>query len=859
MTLSGTKKTCVILAALVVISAIAAFLFPAGEVSASRRGAAKVTAHVRPFHDDGGQVTFDINGYEKGDKCTFDLDFNHTIDVTNTWNCKVKSTGETSVHVTITTWGGSNPNDSNAGFNFVGTNVGDARCSVSNVSPSSADNKPTPSPVPTEAPTATPTPVPTAAPTAAPTPVPTAAPVINPTNGTSGTTIGTTMSTTQATTTQSTTAATTTTRATTTKATTTTSSKATTTAATTTKKDVTTTTTTTQATTTTTTTKKTKDTTTTTEKEKKKKETSEETSDTEPVVIPAQDETTTTMSTTAPTTPSSEETVEITTEATTLLIQKLVSSGPARGTKIQPWHLVVLAIIVLLLGRYLYLNKVRKYTSKESIIRLIPGVPKIYCSITGDKLDSQYAEEAALAARMMNSRSSGYNTASAMKNLRDMENSAKTVQPQSPVKRPGIASATQAANNSARFQGQGGGAGSKLSPEEKIAMEKAEAARRAAREAARRAEAARREAAQAAAQAEAERKAAERAAAELAETEAKVSSDPEAFARPVAKTTTIAGSAVAAGSAFKKEEAPTRPVWERDNNARPRGALNKPAWEQNRQQPKAQQEEAPTKPVWERNDEPKTRPDINKPSWAEKKEEPKPQAEAKPQAEPSKPVWEREEKPKKESQNKPFWAQKKESPKQAEEAPSKPVWEQEKKDTSYRASISNFEHRKPDSDEVNALGSALSKSKTPPPAAARPGVKANWDNYGGASPFKPVEGAAVPGFVPNAEAKANSQPAPQKNVRRNIDSDEPTSFTSGSSRKAAFFNKAKQNPVEQREESESAYGGIRRPNSAGQLEEEDRAPALGKALEGKRPSILNSSLPMESSDNKGTDGVSEGL
>ena len=858
MTLSGTKKISVLLAALVVISAIATFLFPAGVVSASSRGNAKVTAHCRAFHDDGGQVTFDVKGYEKGDKCSFDLDFNHDIDVTNTWNCKVKSTGESSVHVTITTWGGSNPNDSNAGFNFAGTNVGDIRCSVSNVSASSADNKPTPTPVPT----ATPTPVPTKAPTATPTPIPTkaptAAPVVNPTRGTSSSTSGTTRSTTRATTTRATTT-TTTTRATTKATTTTTSSNATTTAATTTKKDVTTTTT-TQATTTTTTTKKTKDTTTTTtEKEKKKKETSEETSDTEAVVIPAQDETTTTMSTTAPTEPSVEETVEVTTEATTLLIQKLVSSGPARGTKIQPWHMIVLAIIVLLIGRYLYLNKVKKYTSKESAIRLIPGVPKLYCSITGDKLDSQYAEEAALAARSMNSRSSGYNTASAMKNLRDMENSDKTIQPKPPVKRPGIASATQAANNRAGFQGQGAGAKSNLSPEEKAAMEKAEAARRAAREAAQRAEAARREAAQAQAQAEAERKAAERAAAELAATEAKVSSSPEAFARPVAKTTTIAGSAVAAGSAFKKEEAPTRPVWERDNNARPRGALNKPAWEQNRQQPKAQQEEAPTKPVWERNDEPKTRPDINKPSWAEKKEEPKPQAEAKPQTEPSKPVWEREEKPKRESQNKPFWAQKKESPKQAEEAPSKPVWEQEKKDTSYRASISNFEHRKPDSDEVNALGSALSKSKTPPPAAARPGVKANWDNYGGASPFKPVEGAAVPGFVPNAEAKASSQPAPQKNVRRNIDSDEPTSFTSGSSRKAAFFNKAKQNPVEQREESESAYGGIRRPNSAGQLEEEDRAPALGKALEGKRPSILNSSLPMESSDNKGTDGVSEGL
>ena len=853
MTLSGTKRTCFYIAALVVLSAIAAFVFPAGQLNASSRGAAKVTALFRVFNNDAGQVTFTIMGYEKGDKCTFDLEFKHDIDISNTWNCKVTKTGECKVHVSITTWGGSNPNDSDAGFNLTGTDIGkDQRkyVSVSNVSPSSADNKPSPTPVPTEAPTATPTPVPTAAPTAAPTPVPTAAPVINPTNGTSGTTSATT----KATTTTTTRATTTTTTKATTKATTTTSSKATTTAATTTKKDVTTTTTTTQATTTTTTTKKTKDTTTTTtDKEKKKKETSEETSDTEAVVIPAQDETTTTMSTTAPTEPSVEETVEVTTEATTLLIQKLVSSGPARGGQIQPWHMVVLAIIVLLLGRYLYLNKVKKYTSKESAIRLIPGVPKLYCSITGDKLDSQYAEEAALAARSMSSRSSGYNTASAMKNLRDMEAADKTVQPKPPVKRPGSASVNQAA----RFQGQSTGA-SNLSPEEKIAMEKAEAARRAAKEAAQRAEAARREAAQAQAQAEAERQAAERAAAELAATEDKASSAPEAFARPAAKTTTIGGAAVAAGSAFKQEEAPTRPVWERDNNARPRGNLNKPAWEQNREQPKATQE-APTKPVWERNEEPKTRPDINRPSWAQKKEEPKPKAEAKPQAEPSKPVWEREEKPKKEvSQNRPFWTQKADTPKKAEEAPSKPIWEQEKKDTSYRASISNFEHRKPDSDEVNALGSALSKSKTPPPAAARPGVKANWDNYGGASPFKPVEGAAVPGFVPNAQAETKPQPAPSKTVRRNMDSDEPTSFTSGSSRKAAFFNKAKQNPVEQREDTESAYGGIRRPNSAGPVEEDSSAPALGKALEGKRPSILNSSIPMESGDGKGTDGVSEG-
>ena len=564
------------------------------------------------------------------------------------------------------------------------------------------------------------------------------------------------------------------------------------------------------------------------------------------------------MGTTAPTEPSVEETTEITTEATTLLIQKLVSSGPARSGSIKPWHMIVLAIIVLLLGRYLYLNKIKKYTSKESVIRLIPGVPKLYCSITGNKLDSQYAEEAALAARSMSSRSSGYNTASAMKNLRDMENSDKTIQPKPPVKRTGIAAATQSANSRVRLQGQGAGPAASLTPEERAAVEKAEAARKAAKEAARKAEAARREAAQAAAQAEAERKAAEKAAADLAATEAKASTAPEAFARPVAKTTTIAGSAVAAGSAFKQEEAPTRPVWERDNNARPRGNLNKPAWEQNREQPKATQE-APTKPVWERNEEPKTRPDINRPSWAQKKEEPKPQAEAKPQAEPSKPVWEREEKPKKEvSQNRPFWTQKADTPKKAEEAPSKPIWEQEKKDTSYRASISNFEHRKPDSDEVNALGSALSKSKTPPPAAARPGVKANWDNYGGASPFKPVEGAAVPGFVPNAQAETKPQPAPSKTVRRNMDSDEPTSFTSGSSRKAAFFNKAKQNPVEQREDTESAYGGIRRPNSAGPVEEDSSAPALGKALEGKRPSILNSSIPMESGDGKGTDGVSEG-
>ena len=443
-------------------------------------------------------------------------------------------------------------------------------------------------------------------------------------------------------------------------------------------------------------------------------------------------------------------------------VQLMTKTG-RKDNKLSFWHLIAVFLFLFLIGRYIYLNKVKKYTPKESLIRLIPGVPALYCNISKNMLDSQIAAEAAMAARTSSSQP-GYNTASAMKALRDMEQGDRPAfkpAPVTPINRPGSATAAAASDKKSNItatperNNRMENESPKLTDVEKEAFEKAAKAKEEAEAAAKRAALAKAEAEKAAAEMEAARKAAEEAEALIPET-------PEA-----AVTTAIGGTAVSEdmGSPFKKIE----------------------------EEPKS-----PFKPVKETVSEP------------EAKEEPV--------------------------------------------IPKKPVWEKEEKDTSYRASIVNFEHRKPDSDEVNALGSALSKSKTPPPASQRPRVRANWDNYGGASPFKPVgqdgaetAGAAVPGFVANApSAASDSKGGAGKTFRKNIDSDEPTSFTSGSSRKAAFFNKAKHtSQPEQHEETESAYGGIRRPNSAGRKEEEDSAPALGKALEGKRPSILNSSIPME--------------
>ena len=447
-------------------------------------------------------------------------------------------------------------------------------------------------------------------------------------------------------------------------------------------------------------------------------------------------------------------------------VQLMTKTG-RKDNKLSFWHLIAVFLFLFLIGRYIYLNKVKKYTPKESLIRLIPGVPALYCNISKNMLDSQIAAEAAMAARTSSSRP-GYNTASAMKALRDMEQGDRPAfkpAPVTPINRPGSATSASASDKKSNItatperNNRMENESPKLTDVEKEAFEKAAKAKEEAEAAAKRAALAKAEAEKAAAEMEAARKAAEEAEALVPET-------------PEAVTTVIGGTAASEGmgSPFKKIE----------------------------EEPKS-----PFKPVKETVSEPEA-----------KEEEPV--------------------------------------------IPKKPVWEKEEKDTSYRASIVNFEHRRPDSDEVNALGSALSKSKTPPPASARPKVRANWDNYGGASPFKPAgqdgaetAGAAVPGFVANApSSSSDSKGGAGKTFRKNIDSDEPTSFTSGSSRKAAFFNKAKHaSQPEQREETESAYGGIRRPNSAGRKEEEDSTPALGKALEGKRPSILNSSIPMENNAN----------
>lgn len=438
----------------------------------------------------------------------------------------------------------------------------------------------------------------------------------------------------------------------------------------------------------------------------------------------------------------------------------LTATAPGKNNKGSFWMLAALFVLLFLIGRYIYLNKIRKYSAKESLIRLIPGVPALYCNVSKNMLDSQIAAEAAMAAQRSSSQTS-FNTASAKKAVRDMEEGsapALKAAPVTPIKRQDTA-AKNAPAEPAKIKNTTAvpernnrmeNASPKLTPEEKEAIEKAAKAKEEAEAAARRAAQAKAEAEKAAAEMEEARKAAEAAEAKVSDTTEKIQ----------AITTTIGGKTV---------EEETKNTFKSSDNKEEQETANK-------------------------------EPDI----------------------------------------------------------PKKPVWEKEEKDTSYRASIVNFEHRKPDSDEVNALGSALSKSKTPPPASARPKVRANWDNYGGASPFKPVgqdeATGAVAGFVSNASSgfSSDSKSGAGKTFRKNIDSDEPTSFTSGSSRKAAFFNKAKHSSSqpEQREESESVYGGIRRPNSAGKKEEEDSAPALGKALEGKRPSILNSSIPMGNAGNE---------
>ena len=489
-------------------------------------------------------------------------------------------------------------------------------------------------------------------------------------------------------------------------------------------------------------------TTTTTSAEETTTSSSEETSAADvPLVIAAKDETT-------PSDPSDPSEGGGGTDGNGPDEVKLAATAPGKNNKGSFWQLIAIFVLLLLIGRYIYLNRIKKYTARESLIRLIPGVPVLYCNVSKNMLDSQIAAEAAMAATASSSHS-GFNTASAKKSIRDMEEGSAPVTPiksqdtaakNAPAEPAKIKNTTAVPERNNRMDN----ASPKLTPEEKEAIEKAAKAKEEAEAAAKRAAQAKAEAEKAAAEMEEARKAAEAA-------EAKVSDTTE---KTQAITTTIGGKTV---------EEETKNTFKSSDN-------------------KEEQETA--------NKEP--------------------------------------------------------------EIPKKPVWEKEEKDTSYRASIVNFEHRKPDSDEVNALGSALSKSKTPPPASARPKVRANWDNYGGASPFKPVgqdeATGAVAGFVSNASSgfSSDSKSGAGKTFRKNIDSDEPTSFTSGSSRKAAFFNKAKHSSSqpEQREESESVYGGIRRPNSAGKKEEEDSAPALGKALEGKRPSILNSSIPMGNAGNE---------
>ena len=642
---------------------------------------------------------------------------------------------------------------------------------------------------PTKAPTATPTPKPTATPTPIPEPTkaPTVAPVLKPTiapttKQTSGTTRGTTQTT--AKTTSTTTKATTTTTKATDAVTTTTTTAATTT----TKKTDATTTTTTKA-------KETKKTTASSEETTFSEETTEETTTT--VAVVAQDETTP-----EETTESSEDKYNGDNDDNIRALYAKDRKGNSGFSIRNILTVLAIGLVVLLVGRYIYLFKFVNYTAKESAIRLIPGVPEIYKK-TGNVLDSE--KTAAASAWNANTSRSSYNVASAMKELHKSDDKDPRKPPtpphtpggggtRPPVKRPAsqpqgrpVPPKTMGAQQTSRP-----GSSDSLIPkdrpgnnihtgpavaaaamrparktpivpiednkdmDERIAFENAENARRAAKEAARKAEAAKEAAEKAAAEAAAARKAAEEAA-------------------------------LAA-----EEEA--QPVWEKP---RAQSSYSRPVWEQ-----------------------------TTKDSAGHVKAQPGPQ----------KPAWETAK-------------VKKVNTSGEDHSPKRPVWEQEKKDTSYRASIGAFEHRKPDSDEVNALGSALVKDRVAPAASERrPAARANWDNYSrnGASPFKQIDqGSAVPGFAPARGVGSTPAAAGTSGkVRANQNTDEPQSFTSGSSHKAAFFSKAKQSQPEQHEDSESAYGGIRRPGGASRPEEEDSAPALGKALEGKRPSILNSSIPV---------------
>ena len=824
-------------------------------------------------------------------------------------------------------------------FSAAGTGVGNG-ISLPSFSYKVVKSAATPTPKPTATPTPEPTatPVPTQAPTDTPTPVPTPPPATAASQQTSDTT-QTTAATTAATTTKATTAATTTTKATTTTTTTaaaTTTAKATT-AATTTTKATTTTTTTTKA-------KETKETTTTAEETTTT--TSEETTTAAPVILPAGDDTVP-SDPTIPSDPSDGGYDGMSDDEIRELYAK-GGKGAAGGgfVKNNAWIIVLGVLVLLLVGRYVYLNKIKDYTAKESAIRMIPGVPALYCKATGNRLDSQIV----LGSASYRSGSGAYNTASAMKELKAMETSEvfKPATPKAPVKRPASASVNQAqaghafassgtevnrpgqaqvsrpeaskniTHTAAAVQAAAARPAKKtpivpakeptdMDMDEQIAQQKAEEAMLAAKRAAEKAEAAKAAAEKAAAEAAAARK-----AAADAEKVAEVELKEQQVKHP-------GGSVISSGpkipSAMKPaQEAPTRPVWEKPQ----RQAYSTP-FKQNAPAP-AKEQEAPPKPVWERgNDKPSAKaPAQNRPVWAQKtkeaqaasKSQPKPtipvwekakikDPAADKQASPTKPVWEQgrketsapeakpeankpvwangrteassPEKPKAEPKI-PIWEQAKTmqvTPDSQKAAPTKPVWEQEKKDTSYRASISKFEHRRPDSDEMNALGSALVKDRVAPAASERKKpVRANWDNYArsGSSPFKPIDqgqqetGGAVPGFAP-APGAASATPAAAGSaakVRANKNTDEPTSFTSGSSRKAAFFSKAKHGQSEPREETESAYGGIRRPNGSQHIEEESSAPALGKALEGKRPSILNSSLPLNPSDDAGEARESQG-
>ena len=1034
---------------------------------AGTNGSAKVKVNINASEDN-ATITFDISGYDNDDKCSFDLEFNHSIDsIGNSWNCKLKKTSDETVHVTIDqNWG---PNGTSAGFFFYGTNVADLDCDISNISPSSKDKKPTPTPTdkptstPTPLPTATSTPVPTAtsaptpmptkAPTATPyvrpTAAPTATPATRPTQNTTQHTYYTAATTTTSTTTRATTTTTTTTTATTTTATTTAATTRGTSATTTTTQTSAATTTTTaatsvtttirsddptttttaatattateattttatssdattplsDATTTTTTSKETKDTTTAASDEsitQDTSETSEETTEsTAPVVLPAADETLPSEPS-VPTDPS--DGGDDGTKSSAPSNIELNTHGGTKASGVNYWFAAVFALLLLLAGRYVYLNKVRKYPPAECFVRFIPGVPALMYKITGKNVGtSAVSVSTGPSTGKSGVTANGYNTASAMREIRDMEKaeSGKTHTPKPPVKRPASASVNQAAAKGAAVAGSGGTVSpvssapkpplkrpaalsvdqaaakrrdadkdnnsqisSNMRPakntpliqpeedmtmDEKMALQKAEEARAAAEAAAQRAAAAMAAAEKAAAEAaeaqraarEAERAAREEEAAVAAEENPVPDTKPVETAKP-APAAEDAKSQVkkpvqsvkpASSNKFapikpqQKEDGPVRPVWEKPQ----REVYSTPFIDQNKKSEQApvKEQAAPTKPVWERDKSetaarPKSAPTMS--SWQQSKKEaadpsksqPKPpipvwekakikDPDSSRQQAPTKPVWEHAKKedkvaapaePKAEEPKKPVWGLGKKAvpasskpqaepkipvwekakikqvdPDKAKEAPTKPVWEQEKKDTSYRASIGNFEHRKPDSDEMNALGSALVKDRVAPAASERKApVRANWDNYArsGASPFKPIDqgpkenGGTVPGFAP-APGGTSATPAAAGSadkVRANMNTDEPTSFTSGSSRKAAFFSKAKHKQGgEPREETESAYGGIRRPNSASRPEEESSAPALGKALEGKRPSILNSSIPMKPqspAEGEGGAKVSEG-